>query len=89
MYYIYVLKQKNDRYYYGYTNNLARRMSQHQNGNVKTTKGQDPRLVYYEECASKADATKREKFIKGGQGREQIKKLIASEAKQNGPLAKW
>ena len=77
MYYVYVLKQKNDRYYYGYTSDLRKRVSEHVNGDVKTTRGQEPKLVYYETFKEKREALKREKFIKSGQGREQIKRRIS------------
>ncbi|OGC51691.1 hypothetical protein A2982_03410 [candidate division WWE3 bacterium RIFCSPLOWO2_01_FULL_39_13] len=76
MYYVYVLRQKNNRFYYGYTNNLDRRMLEHLNGQVRTTRGQKPVLIYFECYKKKFEAERREKFIKSGRGREQIKKKL-------------
>jgi len=66
MYYLYLLKSKKDkRLYIGFTNNLKRRLKQHNRGEVISTKGRRPlELVYYEAYSSKKDAMKREKNLK-------------------------
>jgi len=65
MYYLYLLKSKKDkRLYIGFTNNLKRRLKQHNRGEVISTKGRRPlELVYYEAYSSKKDAM-REKNLK-------------------------
>lgn len=58
MYYVYVLKYtKTNSLYYGYTNNLERRISEHNNI-------QDCELVYFEAYKAETDARKREKRLK-------------------------
>jgi len=57
MYYVYILKNRNtQQLYYGYTNNLERRIKQHD-----TKKWE---LVYYEVYKSESDARKRERRLK-------------------------
>ncbi|MBU0707686.1 GIY-YIG nuclease family protein [Patescibacteria group bacterium] len=66
MYYLYLLKSRKDgKLYIGYTNNLNRRLKQHNSGEVFSTKGRCPFvIIYYEAYASKKDAMKREKNLK-------------------------
>lgn len=73
MFYVYVLRSnKNKRRYIGYTSLLPlERLKQHNNGSNKFTKQLRPfTLIYSEEFANKAEALKREKFLKSGQGRK-------------------
>ncbi|MFH1598112.1 MAG: GIY-YIG nuclease family protein [Patescibacteria group bacterium] len=71
MYYTYVLLSKRDgKFYIGYTNSLKRRLEQHEEGKVESTKKRGKFvLVYYEACGNKHDAIKREKYFKTGFGR--------------------
>jgi len=56
MYYLYILKKDNE-WYIGYTENLKRRIKQHQTYNKV-------QLVYYESYSEKKLATQREKQLK-------------------------
>jgi len=58
MYYVYVLKSgKNNKLYIGRTDNLQRRIQEHQSGKVWTTKRILPiQLIFYEAFISKQDA---------------------------------
>lgn len=78
MYFVYVLKsEKDNNLYIGITNNLEKRLKQHNNGNNFSTKYRKPfKLVYYEIKENRQDARIREKFLKSGCGREFIKQLI-------------
>lgn len=71
MYFTYVLKSKKDnKHYIGFTDDLTRRLEQHNNGLVESTKSRIPlELVYYEACLDKNKAIKREKYFKTGFGR--------------------
>jgi putative endonuclease len=71
MYFVYVLKsQKDSKRYIGFTDNLERRLYEHNSGLVKSTKNRRPlELIYYEKFDSKTEAMKREKFFKTGYGR--------------------
>jgi len=66
MFYVYVLKSlKDNKRYIGFTENLQRRLFEHNNGLVKSTKNRRPlELIYHEEFVSKKDALLREKFLK-------------------------
>jgi putative endonuclease len=66
MHYVYIVKCSDNTYYTGYTNNLKRRIKQHNDGNgAKYTKGRRPvTLVYSEKYKSKSKAMKREYNIK-------------------------
>ena len=64
MFYTYILiSEKDDKFYVGYTDNLKRRIKQHNNGDVESTKYRRPlKLIYYEVCLNQKDAIHREKY---------------------------
>ena len=68
MYYVYVLESKeaeSDFIYTGCTNDLKRRLAEHNKGKVESTKHKAPfELVYYEAYKAKSDAKEREKQLK-------------------------
>ena len=70
MYYTYVLISKRDNNFYtGYTNNLFKRLKEHHQGKVLSTKFRIPfKLIYYEVCSCQEDAKAREKYLKSGMG---------------------
>jgi len=77
MYYVYILKGKNNKLYKGFTNDLRKRFLDHNSGKVKSTKNARPwKLVYYEAFRDKKLARKEEIFLKTGKGRERIKFLL-------------
>lgn len=81
MYYVYVLENQNDKsLYIGFTDNIQRRVFEHQNGKGgRTTKlKKDWKLIYFEGYLLKEDALDREKFLKGGSGRKYLKKQLAN-----------
>ncbi len=75
MYYVYVLKSlKSKRFYIGMTNNLKRRLKEHNKGKTKSTKGYKPwELFYYENFHTIKKAREKELYLKSGIGREFIK----------------
>jgi putative endonuclease len=66
MFYVYILKsRKTKKLYIGITNNLRRRLEEHNKLLNSTTKSMAPfDLVYYEAYASARDAKEREKNLK-------------------------
>ena len=79
MFYIYVIKSKKDSsIYIGYTNDLRRRIKEHNSGESKYTKSKFPyELVYYESYKDIADAKYRENNLKKfAQAYSQLKKRI-------------
>ena len=75
MFYTYILKSiKNGRYYTGSTNDLRKRLKQHNDGKSTYTKYRGPyELIYYEACFNEEDAKVREKYLKSGRGKRFIK----------------
>ena len=78
MFYVYALKSIHANYIYvGMTNNLTRRIEEHNKGYNKTTKPYKPFiLIFSEEHNDRKAARVREKYFKSGIGKEYLKKLI-------------
>ena len=78
IYYTYVLKSEKDGHLYiGLTSGLEKRVHQHNQGKVSSTKARRPfKLRYYEEYQDKTTARKREIFLKSGQGRLFLQKRL-------------
>jgi putative endonuclease len=78
MYYVYILLSERDkRFYTGYTNDLVKRLEEHQNGKVISTCKRLPvRLVYYEASINQADALHREKYLKSTYGKRNIRNRL-------------
>ena len=77
MYYIYILKLNNGQLYTGFTSDLKRRILEHQNGNVDSTKHKRPiKLIHYEAYLKKSDAERREKFLKTTEGKRLLRMQI-------------
>ncbi len=77
-YYIYILQsEKDNNFYTGYTSDLRKRLDEHNNGLVTSTKNRRPfQSVYFEGCLSKKDALHREKYLKTSWGKRYIKTRI-------------
>ena len=69
--YVYILKSlKDKKRYIGLTNNIERRLSQHNSGKVTATSKRIPlELIYFETFENRSEAALREKFFKSGKGR--------------------
>lgn len=83
MFYMYLLKSKKDgNFYIGYTNSLKRRLSEHQQGSVLSTRSRRPlELVYFEGYKSEDDARHRESNLKlRSRAFAQLKKRIAKSS---------
>ena len=80
MFYTYVLQSEADgKFYTGSTVNLKLRFEQHNKGMVNSTKRRKPfRLVYYEACIDREDATRREKYLKTYHGKMFLRKRLKS-----------
>ncbi len=78
MFYTYVLKSKKDgNLYIGFSTDLKKRLSEHNEGLVASTKARRPlEIVYYEACSDKKKAIEREKSLKTGFGRAYLKRRI-------------
>ena len=91
-YYVYLLTNKgNQLIYTGVTNDLERRMFEHQTKYNKgfTAKYNCNKLVYYEEFQWIDEAIHREKQIKGGSRQKKIDLINAFNADWNDLSADW
>jgi putative endonuclease len=75
MNYVYLLlSEKDGRFYTGSTNELKRRLYEHNSGNVISTRNRRPlKLIYYEGCLNEKDAKQREIYLKSGMGKKYLK----------------
>lgn len=75
MYYFYVLRfKRNGKLYKGLTNDLKRRIAEHNSGKSSfTSKNGKFDLIFYEAYISKKDAQSAERYFKTGHGREVLK----------------
>jgi putative endonuclease len=75
MFYAYILKsQKDNRYYYGSTGDLQKRLREHNNKKVRATKGRTPFTIhYFETFQTRPQAFSRELFFKSIDGYNWLK----------------
>jgi len=78
MFYVYILKSiKTGRYYIGSTNNIERRLEEHNSGKTKSLRGYLPfELVYKEFYNDRVSAVRRERYIKAQKSRVFIENLM-------------
>ncbi len=78
MFYVYVLISGADGgFYTGLTGDLKRRVGEHSEGMVETTRNRRPlELVYYEACNSRKDAYRREKYLKTTSGKRYLRNRL-------------
>jgi putative endonuclease len=70
MYYVYILKLSNNKYYVGSTSNLKNRMKKHEKGSVpSTSKCSSQELVWYSAFKNKEKALQFEKYLKTASGK--------------------
>ena len=78
MFYVYILRSwKDGKKYVGHTNNIERRLNEHNRGECMATKNRKPfEVIYFETAETKSIAVKKEDFFKSGKGREYINKIL-------------
>ena len=74
-YYVYVIKSLEGYYYTGSTEDLERRLSEHNNKSKSfwTKRGSNWEVIYCEEFESRQEAMKRERWMKSGHGKKLLK----------------
>jgi len=77
-YYVYVLHNKNKRFIYiGYTENLKKRLEEHNSGKSKSTKPYIPLdLIFYEAYKNIKDAKRREEYLKTNRGKTTLRTML-------------
>lgn len=80
MWYVYVLQSLvNGRHYTGSTDDIERRLKEHNAGKSKYTSLTRPfKLIYSEKLETRLEARRRELFLKTGKGREILKKILGT-----------
>jgi len=80
MYFTYALLSIQDRnFYVGHTTNLEKRLAEHNNGKVESTRRRRPfQIIYYEACQDQQDALKRERYLKTTWGKRYLKNRVAN-----------
>ena len=78
MWYVYILRSLRDNnLYIGSTNDIKRRLTEHNSGMVDSTKGRIPfRLEAFIAVKDKTKAVELEQYFKSGSGRVMLKKRI-------------
>jgi len=76
---VYVLESEKDgEFYVGYTTDVRKRVKEHNERQVRSTKGRLPmKLIYWEGCIKRQDATRREKYLKTAWGKRFIKERVS------------
>ncbi|MEW6506856.1 MAG: GIY-YIG nuclease family protein [Bacteroidota bacterium] len=87
MFYVYVLYSKSlSKRYVGSSSNINKRLSEHNSGKSKFTKGGIPgRLIYSEQFDTNSEARKREIFLKSGNGRKFLDSILTSATESSEP----
>ncbi len=80
MYYLYILENDKGGYYTGTTNDIKRRLEEHNRGKSIATKKRGPwQLVYTEIFQTRSEAMKREYYIKSKKSKSFITQLIKKD----------
>ena len=64
VFYVYILKLSEGKFYAGQTRELRERLSEHRDGRVRSTSGLDPKLVWFTEVSARSEATELEVELK-------------------------
>ncbi len=74
-YYVYVIKSSEGYYYTGMTENIERRLLEHNNKTKSfwTKRGTNWEVIYIGEYENKTEAMKRERWMKSGHGTKLLK----------------
>ncbi|MDP2837689.1 MAG: GIY-YIG nuclease family protein [Candidatus Moranbacteria bacterium] len=84
MYYVYLLKNECDEFYYGCTSDLKKRLVEHNTDKSFSTKGHRWKVLYYEAYFSSKDAFLREKQLKQyGQSLSHLKRRLKYSLNEN------
>jgi len=91
MHFLYILHSlKDGNFYTGITENLERRLKEHESGkNFSTAPRRPLKLIYYEAYFLKEDAEAREKYLKTSMGRRVIRKQLNNYLKSYSHPLTW
>jgi len=76
--FVYILKDNDGKFYIGSTNDLKRRLHQHDIGHTQTTRNMNgPKVVFSQEYDNLEQARKIERILKKLKRKDYIQKIIA------------
>ena len=82
LYFVYVLKNREDRLYIGFTTDLERRVRQHQEDKGGWTSKRGPwELVHYETFSDRPEAMRRERNLKRGKTNQELRMRFTKAAR--------
>ena len=78
MFFVYVLRSTSSRQFYtGHTAYIPKRLKEHELGLTRSTKGRGPwELVHQEVFPTRGKAISRERELKTGKGRDELKRIL-------------
>jgi putative endonuclease len=78
MYYVYILLSlKDGKFYIGFSEDIQKRLADHNAGRNTSTKPRRPlKLIYYEAHLSKEDALRRESYFKTIKGKSTLRRIL-------------
>jgi putative endonuclease len=87
MFFMYILRSdKTGRLYTGHTSDLSRRLAEHNSGMTTSTRHGAPwQLLYFETFSFRSQAMERERHLKTGKGRDEVKAVLAKADSNNSP----
>ena len=87
MYFLYILQSvKNNRYYIGSTNNLERRLLEHNSGKTKSLRYLRPlKIVFQKEFIKESEAKQAEKKLKRFKNKNILERIISEQKVTMGP----
>ncbi len=77
-YYVYILQSlKDGKLYIDYTQNLKKRIQEHEMGKIAATKTRTPlKLIFFEGYLNKYDALRRESYFKTAKGKTSLNTML-------------
>ena len=91
-FYVYVLMlnaKDSKRFYVGQTRDIHRRLNEHQTGDVSSTRGREPVLVWYNTVATRAQATALELQLKNTRPTEIVQMISQFRKAMEGELPRF
>jgi putative endonuclease len=78
MFFVYVLRsQSTRRFYTGHSARIPERLKEHELGLTRSTKGRGPwDLIHQEVFTTRPEAVRRERELKTGKGRDELKRIL-------------
>jgi len=87
MFFVYVLRsQSSGRLYVGHASDVTQRLGQHNHGISKSANNRGPwEFAHSEQYETRVEAVKRERKLKSGQGRKELKRLLITDSAKRSP----